>query len=435
MSCNQIQTNTSTDLSSVTPTIKTFVPLVKAALVQLFTINAKTGGKMTSKEGTTITVPENCFVTKEGQPVTGSVALSFSQYDSPMEIIASGIPMTIMANGVETAFESAGMFQINGKSGNEEVMVAKGKEITVDLNTCYKDTNYSFYQFDEKKGAWQTLMAPSELASVTNTPMQQTPPTEVQMVKPMKIEEFSSSTPVFELDVETKDIEELNTFHNILWTYAGEGTDPFKDKSFFKTKWQTTDIHPSLKIENAYEIKCTSGDKTVNTTVKPVLFGSQLKKAKAEYNRLMTEYNRQLEAAAKTAKRNEAYQNATRMLTLSSFGIFNCDRTWPSEATAYSNKEFTPVIEGNTDKNTVSCFYLINPDINSATILYGTGGLRYRKDCDNYVLAVMSDNGVAICKPDQLKTHIDNTETTKMNFTVSANKMGPNTQFADLLTN
>lgn len=435
LSCNQITSNEGASTISKLPIINSVVPIIQQALVQLFTVNAKKGGTIETKEGTLIKVPENCFVKKDGSVVEGDVTISFSQFDSPMEIIASGIPMAITIAGESKCFESAGMFKINGQAGKDTLLIAKDKQIGVELNTPFKDSDYSFYEFDENKGEWKTLLEAAELSKITVQPAN-SPASGIAssktIEKPLKIESCSPNTPVFELNVTTENIEGLNGFDNIMWTYAGQGTDVFKEKDFFKTSWQSTTIQPSASVENAFDIKCVSGTKEVKSTVKPVLFGSQLKKAKREYDRLLAEYNKQQEERKKIIQNAEAESNVKRMLAVSNFGVFNCDRVWPQEVTKYSKKGMKPNF-GPAGKKEVIRYYVVNPSINSSIYLYTTDEFKYRSDCENYLLAVLPENEIAVCNPQNFKSYLDNKNDNEINFTVSSKKITPNTQFTDLL--
>lgn len=109
-------------------------PIENAIHAETYTVNAQTGGEITTAKGSTITFPPQCFVDQEGNTVEGDVNITFNEYHSASEIILSGIPMHIQTEtGEIQQFESAGMFDINGEANGKAVAVAPGKDINVSL--------------------------------------------------------------------------------------------------------------------------------------------------------------------------------------------------------------------------------------------------------------------------------------------------------------
>ncbi len=109
--------------------------------------------KINSK-GTTLHIPENAFVDKNGKAVKGEVSISFREFTNPAEIAFSFLPMTYKTGGVEYNFNSAGMFEINGKCGNDPVSIANGKQIRVDYNIAQQTPEMSFFALDKNTNAW-----------------------------------------------------------------------------------------------------------------------------------------------------------------------------------------------------------------------------------------------------------------------------------------
>ena len=120
-----------------------------------FRVDAKkaTDLKINSK-GTTLHIPENAFVDKNGKAVKGEVSISFREFTNPAEIAFSFLPMTYKTGGMEYNFNSAGMFEINGKCGNDPVSIANGKQIRVDYSIAQQTPEMSFFALDKNTNAW-----------------------------------------------------------------------------------------------------------------------------------------------------------------------------------------------------------------------------------------------------------------------------------------
>lgn len=104
--------------------------------------------------GTEIKIPKDAFVDKNGNKVTGPVTLKYAQFDDPLEIFLSGIPMKYDSADVSTYFQSAGMFDISATSNGEEVFLDQGKEIELNFASNSTEDGYSLYSLDSESGQW-----------------------------------------------------------------------------------------------------------------------------------------------------------------------------------------------------------------------------------------------------------------------------------------
>ncbi|MCB9189988.1 MAG: leucine-rich repeat domain-containing protein [Flavobacteriales bacterium] len=105
-------------------------------------------------EGTLISIPADAFVDAQGNPVKGTVEITYQQYDDPLEIFLSGIPMKYDSGTVSTYFQSAGMFDIRANADGQEVFLAPDKQIKIDFASNSADRDFNFYSFNETSGSW-----------------------------------------------------------------------------------------------------------------------------------------------------------------------------------------------------------------------------------------------------------------------------------------
>jgi hypothetical protein len=130
-----------------------------------FVIDASKDTLLNFTNGSSLTIPANAFVNSKGDTIKGNVALEYKQFNSAAEIIASGIPMTFEGeNGEGGKMESAGMFELRGNVNNEEVFIAKGKKVNVNMSSDVKGEFDFFYLEEEGKKTATTGFIPAAYA-------------------------------------------------------------------------------------------------------------------------------------------------------------------------------------------------------------------------------------------------------------------------------
>ncbi len=289
-----------------------------------FTINVQEEHVLTTELGSTITIPKDAFVDEDGNPVEGEVKISFQEYHSASDVILSGIPMHIVSeNGELEAFETAGMFEIKGQDeGGNEIRVAADKTLAIELASFKEDNDFNFYALDEEKGTWTEL---SKNTQAVNNQARSSVELELgpEPTPPVQIQKANSTDFVFDLAVDSKLNPEFSTFDNVLWKLEDE-------KSVNKELFKNTISNPKLecvdRAKSTYLLTGMSKAKNVNARVQPVLFGSNWRKAQAKFNAKFGEYQAKIERRKK--RENEMLRMAKfqRNLSISNFGIFNCDR-------------------------------------------------------------------------------------------------------------
>lgn len=120
-----------------------------------YTISAENPQKIEHPSGTVIEIPENAFVDKNGNPVTGDVQLSYIEYRDPVDFILGNIPMDYNQDGEKFVFNSGGMFKIKATHQGEEVFLGKDKNINLDFPLTENLPDLNFYRFDETTNQWK----------------------------------------------------------------------------------------------------------------------------------------------------------------------------------------------------------------------------------------------------------------------------------------
>lgn len=120
----------------------------------VYEVIADIASKVELPNGGSLEIPASAFVNADGKLVKGEVNVEWAEFHSLTDIMLSGIPMKYDSAGVSYNFVSGGMFTINARQNGEELDLAKGKEITVNLVSTDDTPCYNFYELNEETGDW-----------------------------------------------------------------------------------------------------------------------------------------------------------------------------------------------------------------------------------------------------------------------------------------
>ncbi len=130
-------------------------------------INASTGGQFSYMEtGSTVTIPPDALVDKDGNEVNGMVQIEYREFHTPKDIFFSGIPMDFEVNGETQYFESAGMLEINAYHEGEKLYLKDGKEIGFSMSTDNTNEEVMLYELNPKTRKWKELSKPEVVNKV-----------------------------------------------------------------------------------------------------------------------------------------------------------------------------------------------------------------------------------------------------------------------------
>ena len=282
----------------------------------------------TMPSGTKVSVPENSFVYKDGRPVTGEVKIELREYNTASEIILSGIPMSVYdKNNKEEWMQTAGMFEIKGTQGDEEVEIAAEKTIEVSYASQVAGEYPSWY-FDEEIGNWNEIGSTdgSDVQQIANPNLER----EVAALKKKTAEKpvapnLDESERYEFTDLDVSGIAELNGLNSVILIYDDED----KTLAPSKNKWISTPgiwLKKELKpLDEPRKYQLTMyGDRKYSVPVRLPLQADEIKKAKENFENALAVYNKNLALLEK--KRKDAKQERfMRKLFVSRFGVYNCD--------------------------------------------------------------------------------------------------------------
>ncbi len=291
-----------------------------------YRISPSKENKMITEQGSTITIPKDAFVDQNGNPVRGEVEIAFQEYHTASDVILSGIPMHVITeDGSLEAFETAGMFDIEGKDARgNELRIANNKTIRVDLATFKEEEDYNFYSYDKNNGLWKeeyqnTPVASNSARLQLSEELSFFPTPE----KPLEIKRATSNDFVFELAVDKTSNPEFHHFDNVLWKLTD---NTIEDAQLFKQTIRDPNLTCIDRDNSVFQLTGSARGRKVQTKVQPVLFGSNWKKAQSAFNKKLNAYKKNVADKEVIVERQNKMAKLQRSLTVSSFGIYNCDR-------------------------------------------------------------------------------------------------------------
>jgi len=101
---------------------------INGVVPQNYNINNATGGSFTTPQGTTVSIPANCFLTTGNYPVTGNVTISFMDIYKKSDMLLTCIP-TNLTTGLP--IKSGGEFYIRATQGDSAMQIATGLKIKI----------------------------------------------------------------------------------------------------------------------------------------------------------------------------------------------------------------------------------------------------------------------------------------------------------------
>jgi hypothetical protein len=342
------------------------------------------------ENGSSIEIPTDCFVDKNGQTVNDSVVIKYRAFNSAAELFISGIPMKYDTAGVRQNFISAGMVEVRGFKNNEPIFFAEGKTANINIASDKGDRNFNFYELNEGDN-WKyksTLTAKkNERKLAIKAQIEKELKT---FVKPV-VE--GPDVEVFDFQLSYREFEEMKTFKNVLWAVCDPSKKTFV-QGLFDQSWTDIKLSRSNKI-GAFIMSLKNGSDVVKVEIQPVYAQKDVKKAMAAFTKMEAQYTADLEDRLVSDALYTAQKTFIRSANISRFGISNCDR-FSVNKDFIAQKCAVDLPSGTTvDKEKLSYYVFEN---NNNIVRYSYAGLqklKYFPKRKNVLLTVLSDKKIA----------------------------------------
>jgi hypothetical protein len=337
---------------------------------QTFTINTSLEQTVKLPSGTEITIPKGSIIGDSSDKLD----LKIREFQTKTESFIAGIPMDYKEN---YSFESAGMIEIRGSKGGKEVIITPSKPIKISMVLYKNPRNFQFWKLDESIKEWSNYPAKFKKVDTNlsrNFKLPNTVEIKKQLIENQKLLKeidqkkqelvepnlISFNLPIkenqhFDLDFNPKEFPELEKFKGMEFEVVSDKT---YDKSFTKKSWSSVDL--IKENDNYYALFLAKKDK-FKIAVRPVLNGVRKDIAELEFSKSYEFYKKtktELETELKllTIKKNvqqakydeilksmnirssradgnekikapnSVKENFIAEFTISSFGVYNCDK-------------------------------------------------------------------------------------------------------------
>ncbi len=357
---------------------------------------------LTLTSGTTIDIPANAFVDEQGQVVTTPVTIRFEEFHNPAEIIASGIPMRVRKSGGEDEWmQTAGMFEINGSTENRPVKIAEGKSLAVSLPSKV-DGAYDFWFFDEKAGNWlnQGPSATPQRENIAQVSQSDSMASQRNFAAPKrpKMPTYDEKNNLAFYDLDVKQCPELQGKSPLVLNYAGNDEEKAPKNNKWVTKqdlWTKKQLKPT-KEAGVYQLTLL-GDSMYSIPVRLALQGAELEQAKADYKKLLAEYEANMQLLSKKEAILEGQAIFRRTMNVQGFGIHNYDIIWKMEDAIALQADFDFGAMPESVKELITVYLITG---NNRTVVglpyYDWQKFRFSPSADNKLVAVLPDNKIAL---------------------------------------
>jgi len=351
--------------------------------------------------GTILSVPANAFVTMDGKPVTTPVKIDFTSYNSPAEIIASGIPMKVVEDGEHAWMQTAGMFQINGTTNGENIKIADDK--SVDIAYASSETgDFDAWYFDEAKGNWINQGATEIVTNVNTNPAKNYKEverlTQLTATPPVAPASVNENNKLVFTDLNLDKVPDLQNKKEVILSYAGSDSklSPENNKWIKQSNiWHKKVLEPTNE-KGVYQLTLL-GNKSYQIPVRLALTEKEMARVKANFQANLAEYKANKSLLANLTKNKLDQAQLRRNMNVKFMGIHNYD-------ILVKMKESIPLManfkfEGLPSKvKEMTTIYYITKNEKVVVGLNQRDWKKFRFDPkdDNKLIALLPDNKVAM---------------------------------------
>lgn len=103
----------------------------------------------------TLYIPKNAVVDKNGNPVKGTYDLQYRELRDRADMAFSGLPMNYKNKETAEGLNSVGVLEVRAFKDGEELQIAPGKALSLDYEVNKRAKDLDLYQLDESSEAWE----------------------------------------------------------------------------------------------------------------------------------------------------------------------------------------------------------------------------------------------------------------------------------------
>ena len=289
----------------------------------LFLYKQDTSITITTSHGTAVNIEPNTFAHLDGTPVSNQIMIKIREMHTAQDIFKSGIPMSIDAtrNGF---LQSGGMIEIRAFDNKEELVIANGKSIGVELANYSPATGFSLYQLQDNQN-WQV----SDTFIVKQNERKINALNKIMdFLKKPFVKKPQLASNEFELVADLKESPHLKSFQNQKWKIV-DGTDPEIVEKFMRLNWDDVVVNPVNKKTNKYQLTFTRSitvkgagveNRSLSIIASPVITSD------TSFTKQLLDYENRVASMKDEKIRLQAEADMVSSFQIRKMGIWNIDK-------------------------------------------------------------------------------------------------------------
>lgn len=294
-------------ITQSTSAIKPPIPKLKVPY-EIFRYDAALGDTIFTNNGSILVFPKNAVLYADGNIATGIIEIQTREFNDPLDYSLAGIPMTYDSAGVTYTFVSSGMIDIKAYQNGALLKVNPNAKPQLNLVSTNSEKNTNLYVLDTTTGQWinkgkdevndivvntkhsvannTSTVVREKIISDSNSPK---PKEEIitTITRPLPPQKASGKNPTIEIIIDPASFKELLAYNNLKFEVLNSATETVGEDS--KTEWSDVQLLHTNGSKK-YIAKFSTGTKSVQYEVKPVLEGKDYDEAINVYNAKIKAY-------------------------------------------------------------------------------------------------------------------------------------------------
>ena len=372
----------------------------------LFLYKQDTSITITTSHGTAVKIEPNTFAHMDGSPVSNQIMIKVREMHSAQDIFKSGIPMSVDAtrNGF---LQSGGMIEIRAFDNKEELVIANGKSIGVELANFSPATGFSLYQLQDNQN-WQVtdtfiVKQNERKANALNKIM--------DFLKKPFVKKAQPANNEFELVADLKESPHLKSFQNQKWKII-DGTDPAIIEKFMRLNWDDVVINSVNKKTNKYQLTFTRSITVLGTGVENrslTILASPVITSDTSFTKQLLDYEKTVASMIVEKVRLQAEADMVSSFQIRKMGIWNIDKLMKNDDLTEVSVNFDFEKKLDLLVNNVKLFVLYEED--NSVVYYlpqDWKKVKLSKTKRNSLVAVLPDSKVAVVDAREVSAMMNN---------------------------
>ena len=358
-----------------------------------------------TSKGTVIKIDSNTFTYANGTNVSNQIQIKVREMHTASDIFKSGIPMSV--DGARNDFlQSGGMIEIRVFDNNEELKIADGKSIGIELANFSPANGFSLYYLQGNEN-WKV----SDTFNVKKN--ERKSKALEKIVKFLKQSFVKKSTPINEnylIVANLKEVPHLKAFQNQQWKIV-RGTDPEIVEKCMRLSWDDVVVTPLPKYKNRYNLAFTrsmfvqgSNYDTISLSIQ----ASPFRKSDTAFTKQLDDYKKAIVQMNDEKIRLQAEADMVSSFQIRKLGVWNIDKIMNNEDLIKFSLKFDFEKQIDPLLNHIKLFVLYEED--NSVVYYlpqDWNKVRLSKTKRTSLVAVLPNNKVAFVAPNTVNASVN----------------------------